>query len=263
MAKPLLHISDLHVSVDGKDILKGVSLDIEPGKIYALMGPNGSGKSTLSYAIAGHPKYQITSGKIEIDGEDVTAASPDERAKKGVFLSFQYPKSIPGVSIANFLRQAYQAVKGEEIRVFDFQKKLKEKMEMLQMPTDFMKRHVNEGFSGGEKKKAEILQALVLEPKVIIMDETDSGLDVDALKIVAEGVQKLAGPDVAVILITHYFKILQYLKPDEVHVLKHGEMVASGGSELADQIESQGFDGFGSAKPGAPQSSDSPFLVLD
>lgn len=262
MAKPLISIKDLQVSVDENLILKGVSLDIEPGKVYALMGPNGSGKSTMSYAIAGHPKYQITGGSIHCNGKDITEASPDERAKQGIFLSFQYPKSIPGVSIANFLRQAYQAVKGEEIRVFEFQKKLKEKMAMLDMPTDFMKRHVNEGFSGGEKKKAEILQALILEPKVIIMDETDSGLDVDALKVVAEGVQKLAGPDVAVILITHYFKILQYLKPDEVHVLKRGELVASGGSELADQIENQGFDGFGPSAP-KTEKNDSPFLVLD
>jgi len=262
MAKPLLSIKDLQVSVDENPILKGVSLDIEPGKVYALMGPNGSGKSTMSYAIAGHPKYQITGGSIHCNEQDITEASPDERAKQGIFLSFQYPKSIPGVSIANFLRQAYQAVKGEEIRVFEFQKKLKEKMAMLDMPTDFMKRHVNEGFSGGEKKKAEILQALILEPKVIIMDETDSGLDVDALKVVAEGVKKLAGPDVAVILITHYFKILQYLKPDEVHVLKRGELVASGGSELAEKIESQGFDSFGPSTP-KTEKNDSPFLVLD
>lgn len=264
MTKKSLQIENLHVSIEGKEILKGVSLDIEPGKIYALMGPNGSGKSSLSYALAGHPKYQVTEGKISFEGEEITNASPDERAQKGLFLSFQYPKSIPGVTLSNFLRAAYKAIKKEEIRVFDFQKILKAKMEKLQIPKSFMKRFVNEGFSGGEKKKAEILQALILDPKVIIMDETDSGLDVDALKIVAEGVKTLAGPDTSVILITHYFKILEYLTPDIVHVLKNGELVATGGSELAENIEKNGFDQFASSEiqEEIEESSD-PFMVLD
>lgn len=265
MKDNLLHIEDLHVSVDGKEIIKGVSLDIEAGKIYALMGPNGSGKSTLSYTIAGHPKYKVTKGKIELEGEDITAAKPDLRAQKGLFLSFQYPKSIPGVSISNFLRSSYKAVKKKEIRVLDFQKKLKEKMELLHIPKNFMDRPVNEGFSGGEKKKAEMLQAMILEPKIIIMDETDSGLDVDALKVVAESVKKLYTPDTAIILITHYFKILQYLTPHVVYVLKDGELVASGGAPLAEQIETNGFDGIGSErKAKAPLTkNENPFLVLD
>lgn len=269
MKKHLLQIENLHVTVDEKEIIKGVSLEIEPGKIYALMGPNGSGKSTLSYTIAGHPKYQVTKGKILLNGEDVTHVKPDERAQKGIFLSFQYPKSIPGVSVANFLRAAYKAVKKVEIRVLDFQKKLKEKMEILHIPKDFMERSVNEGFSGGEKKKMEMLQAMMLEPKVIIMDETDSGLDVDALKVVGESAKKLLTPDTAVVLITHYFKILEYLTPHVVYVLKEGQMVASGGAPLAEQIEETGFDGIGEEAPKLKKKtmpkkkSENPFLVLD
>jgi Fe-S cluster assembly ATP-binding protein len=266
MAKPFLKIDDLHVSIEDNEILKGVSLDIEAGKTYALMGPNGSGKSSLSYALAGHPKYIVTKGKISFEGEEITQASPDLRAQKGIFLSFQYPKSIPGVTVSNFLRAAYKAVKKEDIRVFDFQKKLKAKMEQLHIPKSFMKRFVNEGFSGGEKKKAEILQALILEPKVIIMDETDSGLDVDALKVVAEGVKTLAGPNTAVILITHYFKILEYLTPDVVHVLKQGELVSSGGAELAEEIEKTGFDRFETSEAAESELSEiggDPFMVLD
>lgn len=262
----MLSIKDLHVSIEDNEILKGVSLDFKPGQVTALMGPNGSGKSSLSYAIAGHPKYQVTSGKITLDGKDLLEMSPDQRAQSGIFLSFQYPKSIPGVTLANFLRAAYKAVKQEDIRVFEFQKRLKKKMEELDIAPEFMNRFVNEGFSGGEKKKAEILQAMILEPKVIIMDETDSGLDVDALKVVAKGVQALAGPDTSIILITHYFKILEYLTPDVVHVLKSGKNVETGGADLAKKIESNGFDGFGAER--APQSEKSernanPFMVLD
>jgi len=238
----MLTITDLHVSVEGKEILKGISFQIQPGIVYALMGPNGSGKSTLANALAGHPKYKVTKGDIQLLGENLNSLTPDLRAKKGLFLSFQYPKSIPGVTMSNFLRAAYKAVKKEDIRVFDFQKKLKEKMAMLDMPGDFADRFVNEGFSGGEKKKAEILQAMMLEPKLIIMDETDSGLDVDALRIVAEGVKKLVRPDTAILLITHYFRILKYLKPDEVVVLKGGKIAAQGGSELAQKIEESGFE---------------------
>lgn len=262
MNQPLLQLQNLQVSIEQKQILKGVSIDFEPGKIYALMGPNGSGKSSLSYSIAGHPKYKVTDGKILFQGEDVTELSPDERARRGIFLSFQYPKSIPGVTMANFLRSARQAVTGEEIRVFDFQKKLKVHMDTLGIPKSFMNRFVNEGFSGGEKKKAEMLQALVLQPKLIIMDETDSGLDVDALKIVAEGVQTLAGPDTTIILITHYFKILQYLTPDAVHVLKSGELVASGGADIAQKIESDGFDSFKTSEP-EPIVEEDPFTVIE
>jgi len=268
MNHSLLQIENLHVSIDGKEILKGVSIDIEPGKIYALMGPNGSGKSTLSYTLAGHPKYQVTNGKILFDGKDITTSKPDDRAQQGIFLSFQYPKSIPGVSVSNFLRVAYKAVKKQDIRVLDFQRKLKEKMELLHIPREFMDRSVNEGFSGGEKKKAEILQAMMLEPKVIIMDETDSGLDVDALKVVAEGAKKLLTPDTAVILITHYFRILQYLTPHVVYVLKEGELVATGGAPLAEEIEQKGFDGIGEKiskpkKQEPKEKSGNPFLVLD
>ena len=245
MTQKFLQIKDLTVTVEGKEILKKVSLEMEKGKVYALMGPNGSGKSTLSSVIMGHPKYRVESGKIFFRGEDITLLSPDERAKRGLFLSFQYPKSIPGVSLSNFLRAAYRSLKDEQLRVFQFKKMMKEKMNLLSIPEGFLDRAVNEGFSGGEKKKAEILQAMVLDPQVIIMDETDSGLDVDAMKVVGEGVKKLLCPDKAVILITHYFKILKYLQPDRVFVLKHGELVAEGGAELAEKIEKEGFVGFG------------------
>ncbi|MDP2691229.1 MAG: Fe-S cluster assembly ATPase SufC [bacterium] len=255
MKKPLLQITNLHVQVEDKEIIKGISLDLQPGRITALMGPNGSGKSTLSYALSGHPRYKITQGSILLDGEDITDLGPDIRSQKGLFLSFQYPQSIPGVSLSNFLRAAYNAVKKEEIRVFDFQKMLREKAEQLDVPADFLKRFVNEGFSGGEKKKVEILQALVLEPKVIIMDETDSGLDVDALKLVAEGARKLLTPNSAILLITHYSHILNYLSPDVVTVLKKGEIVATGGAELAQEIEAKGFDGFGGMEQDKPKSS--------
>ena len=263
MKNPLLNIDNLKVSVDNNEILKGVSLQLESGKIYALMGPNGSGKSSLSYTVAGHPKYKVDQGNIFFEGEDITQLPPDLRAQKGIFLSFQYPKSIPGVTVANFLRAAYQAVKKEDVRVYDFQKRLKQKMDQLHIPHSFMNRFVNEGFSGGEKKKAEMLQALVLEPKLIIMDETDSGLDVDALKTVAEGIQTLAGPKTTIVLITHYFKILEYLTPDEVHVLKSGQIVESGGVELANSIEAIGFDSFKNADETAAASNEDPFLVLD
>jgi len=269
MKKTLLQIENLHVTVDDKEILKGISLQIEPGKIYALMGPNGSGKSTMSYTIAGHPKYHVTKGKILFEGKDITDAKPDERAQKGLFLSFQYPKSIPGVSVANFLRAAYKAVKKQDIRVLDFQKKLREKMELLHIPREFMERSVNEGFSGGEKKKMEMLQAMMLEPKVIIMDETDSGLDVDALRVVGESAKKLLTKDTAVVLITHYFRILEYLTPHVVYVLKDGNVVASGGAPLAEQIEANGFEGLGEEAPKLKnktlpkKKSGNPFLVLD
>lgn len=266
MPTPLLQIENLHVSVENKEILKGISLEFLPGKIYALMGPNGSGKSTLASALAGHPKYQVTQGKMLVSGEEMTHLSADLRAQKGLFLSFQYPKNIPGVTLSNFLRAAYKAVKKKEMRVFEFQKLLKEKMDLLEIPRGFMDRFVNEGFSGGEKKKAEILQALVLEPKVILLDETDSGLDVDALKIVAEGIQKLINPSTTILLITHYFRILQYLRPDVVHILKEGSIVASGGASLAQSIEDQGFDSIlikGNEKQRSLLENMNPLFVLD
>lgn len=240
--KPLLSLKNIHVSVEKNEILNEVSLDIEKGKIFALMGPNGSGKSTLASVIAGHPKYHLNSGKIIFAGEDITDLSPEQRARKGVFLSFQYPKSISGVSIAQFLRTAYQAVHQKETRVFEFRKKLHEKMELLDMPKSFADRSVNEGFSGGEKKKNEILQALVLEPKLLIMDETDSGLDIDALQDVAKGVKTLIKSGTTVLLITHYNRVLQYLEPDHVAILKDGQLIKTGGPRLARQIEKKGFD---------------------
>lgn len=239
--KILLSVQDLHVSSPDKEILKGVSLSLAPGKIYALMGPNGSGKSTLANTLAGHPSYRITHGEIFLKGKNISHVSPEIRAKQGLFLSFQYPKSIPGVSITNFLRMAYKAVKKKDLRVFEFQKKLKNTMDLLEIPSTFMERSVNEGFSGGEKKKMEILQAMILEPQVMILDETDSGLDIDALRIVAEGIKKLIKKDTTILLITHYYRILKYLSPDHVFIMQEGNIVESGGKELAARIEESGF----------------------
>lgn len=241
MSKSLLKIKNLHVTVEGKEILKGVSLNLEAGKIHALMGPNGSGKSTLAYAIVGHPKYKVKKGEIIFEGKNITKAKPDIRAKMGIFLSWQNPKSIPGISMSNFLRTAYKEVRQADIRVFDFHKKMTSKMKTLNIPLSFMERSVNEGFSGGEKKKSEILQAMILEPKVVIMDETDSGLDVDALKIVAKSVKQLLTPNTTILLITHHCRILHYLQPDIVQVMKAGKIVAKGDSKLAKEIEKKGF----------------------
>lgn len=237
----MLEIQDLFVKVEEKEILKGVSLSLEQGKITALMGPNGSGKSTLAYTIVGHPKYQVCSGMIRYRGEDITAMRPDIRAQKGIFLSFQYPRGIPGVSVSNFLLASYKAVKQKDMRVFAFQNKLKNKMEELNIPHSFLDRSINEGFSGGEKKKMEILQAMILEPTLLILDETDSGLDIDALKIVAQGIQKLISPERSILLITHYDRILEYITPDEVHIMHEGKMIRSGGRNLASEIEKKGF----------------------
>lgn len=239
----LLDISDLKVSVDGKDVLKGIDLTVEAGKVVVIMGPNGSGKSTLANTLAGHPKYSVTGGQVAFRGQDLLGLGPDERARQGVFLSFQYPKEIPGVSMSNFLRMAWKSVHGKDISVFDFHKKLRQAMEVLHFDQKFADRNVNEGFSGGEKKKAEILQAMMLEPMLLILDETDSGLDVDALKVVAEGVVKLRTAGRAILLVTHYMRILDYLKPDVVHVMKNGRIVESGGAELAEKIEAEGFGG--------------------
>jgi Fe-S cluster assembly ATP-binding protein len=241
-----LKIENLHVSVDGKEILKGINLDIKQGEIHALMGPNGSGKSTLSFAIMGHPKYEITKGNVILDGKNVLEMSVDERARAGLFLSFQYPSEIAGVTLANFLRTAYNETKNhgktKKVNVLDFMKLLYLKMELLKMDKEFAKRNLNVGFSGGEKKRCEILQMAILEPKFGILDETDSGLDVDALRIVATGVKELIGPNLGVLIITHYQRILHYIKPDHVHIMMNGKIVKSGDYTLAEEIETKGYE---------------------
>jgi Fe-S cluster assembly ATP-binding protein len=248
-----LEIKDLHatVSTDSGDseILRGVSLTVESGTTSAIMGPNGSGKSTLAYVIAGHPKYTVTSGSITLDGEDVLAMSVDERARAGLFLAMQYPVEIPGVSVSNFLRTSITSLKGEAPKLRTWTKDMKEAMTELQMDSSFAARNVNEGFSGGEKKRHEILQLGLMEPKIAILDETDSGLDVDALKIVSEGVNRFQEKtDAGVLLITHYTRILKYIKPDVVHVFVDGRIVETGGPELADSLEADGYERFSVAK---------------
>ncbi|MBI3034232.1 Fe-S cluster assembly ATPase SufC [Candidatus Woesearchaeota archaeon] len=242
MIMPTLEIRDLKVSVDGKRILNGISISVDKGEIAALMGPNGSGKSTLAYALMGHPRYRIDSGSIFIDGKGITAATPTERAMSGLFLSFQYPSEIPGVAVESFLRAAYNSVKGKKSGVMEFHNILAENLAMLKMAPEFSQRHLNEGFSGGEKKKMEILQMSVLQPKMAILDETDSGLDIDALKTVAEGIKRLLNPGLGVLLITHYQRILNYVTPDNVYVMMDGKIVKSGGKELATKIEADGYD---------------------
>jgi Fe-S cluster assembly ATP-binding protein len=237
-----LKIENLYVNVEGKEILKGVDLEIDLGKVHVLMGPNGSGKSTLANVLMGNPNYEVVRGKIFLDGEDITELSTDERAKKGLFLSFQYPEEITGVTLSNFLRTAYNSVKGENLDVVQFHKKLKEKMEELKMDESFRKRYVNEGFSGGEKKRSEILQMAILEPKYAILDETDSGLDADAIKIVGESVDKMKSEERGILVITHYNRILRYISPDKVHILIDGKIVKEGEKELAEEIEENGFD---------------------
>ncbi|MBI2581082.1 Fe-S cluster assembly ATPase SufC [Candidatus Woesearchaeota archaeon] len=239
-----LQIKDLHVEVEGKEILKGVSLDVSKGEVVALMGPNGAGKSSLGCALLGHPAYKVTAGQIILEGEDVTKLPTNERAKKGLFLSFQYPSEVPGVSMANFLRTAINSRRDKKnpIPVAEFIKQLKEIMKMLKMDESFMHRYLNEGFSGGEKKRAEILQMAMLKPGMAILDETDSGLDVDSLKVVAEGINKLMNPGMGILLITHYQRILNYIKPNKVYVMMNGKIVKSGGAELVHQIESQGYE---------------------
>ena len=239
---PLLQVKDLHVEVEGKQILNGVNLEIKPGEIHALMGPNGSGKSTLSNALMGHPKYIVTKGTIHYQGEDITGLSADQRARKGMFLAFQYPTAIPGVSVTNFLRTVLKAVRGAEVAVKDFRKELKEKMELLEMRDSFAGRYVNDGFSGGEKKRLEILQMALMKPKLALLDETDSGLDIDALQVVSEGINRLRGPDIGMLVITHYQRLLNYVQPDVVHVLVAGRIAQSGGKELALELESKGYE---------------------
>ena len=240
-----LSINNLHASLeDGTEILKGVSLDIPKGEVHAIMGPNGSGKSTLSKVIAGHEGYEVTDGGVTLDGEDILEQGVDERSRAGIFLAFQYPAEVPGVSNANFIRAALQArlPEGEEIDAVAYYKDLYEKMDLLEMDRKFTARAVNEGFSGGEKKRNEILQMMMLEPKYCIMDETDSGLDIDALKIVARGVNAMRTTDRGFLLITHYQRLLDYIKPDHVHVMAEGKIVKSGGPELALELEEQGYD---------------------
>lgn len=239
-----LVIEDLHVSVEGNEIIKGLSLEVKAGEVHAIMGPNGSGKSTLAYTLMGHPRYDVTEGSVTLDGEDLLDMEPDERARAGLFLAFQYPTEIEGVTVANFLRTAINARRGpgNEISVSEFAKKLREKMELLDMDPSFAQRYLNDGFSGGEKKRNEILQMAMLEPTFAIMDETDSGLDIDALQIVSNGVNQLKGPHMGVIVITHYQRILRYLEPDFVHVLVDGRIVRSGGKELAEELEEKGYD---------------------
>jgi Fe-S cluster assembly ATP-binding protein len=242
MSDATLLIEDLHVNVDDKEILHGLDLKVEQGKVHALMGPNGSGKSTLAYALAGHPRYRITGGAATFKGTDVLSLTPDERAKLGIFLAMQYPVEVPGVSVTNFLRTAVNAVKGQDVPVRQFAKELREQMRLLQMDPKFAERSLNEGFSGGEKKRHEILQMALLGPQLAILDETDSGLDIDALKVVSEGVNRLRGPDLGVLLITHYTRILRYIAPDHVHVMVAGRIAESGGPELADELEEQGYE---------------------
>lgn len=246
MTDSLLVIKNLHASVDGNEILKGIDLTINPGEVHAIMGPNGSGKSTLSKVLAGHPSYEVTGGEITYQGKNLLELAPDERARAGVFLAFQYPVEVPGVSNAQFLRLAYNEkmkhLGEEELDPLEFKDLLKERAEIVEMEASFMNRSVNEGFSGGEKKRNEILQMAVLEPKLAILDETDSGLDIDALRIVAGGVNKLKNASNGIILVTHYQRLLNYIVPDFVHVLAGGRIVKEGGKELALELEAKGYD---------------------
>ena len=243
-----LEIKDLHVSIEDKEILTGLSLTIKQGEIHAIMGPNGTGKSTLAYTLMGHPNYTVTGGEVLLDGENVLDMEPDERSRAGIFLAFQYPVAIPGVTVANFLRSAINSRRRAEnpedkgMPIPEFRKMLKERMDALKMDHTFAGRYLNDGFSGGEKKRAEILQMATLKPRFAILDETDSGLDIDALRIVSEGVNALAGPELGVLVITHYQRLLNYIKPHFVHVMMGGRIVESGGPELALHLEDQGYD---------------------
>jgi Fe-S cluster assembly ATP-binding protein len=237
-----LEIQNLHVRTEEREILHGVDLVIEKGETHALMGPNGSGKSTLANTLMGNPAYEITEGRVLLEGEDITEADPDDRAKAGLFLAFQYPVSIPGVSVANFLRTAINAKREDPIKVKEFGQLLKKNMEILRIDREFTSRYLNDGFSGGEKKRAEILQLAMLEPSYAVLDETDSGLDIDALRIVSDGVNALRGPNMGSLIITHYTRILGYVRPDFVHIMLNGRIVQEGGAELADTLEEKGYD---------------------
>jgi Fe-S cluster assembly ATP-binding protein len=245
-------MKNLHVAIeDGTEIVRGVDLAVNTNEVHAVMGPNGSGKSTLAYALMGHPAYEVTQGEILLDGENMVEMEADERAQKGVFLAFQYPHAVPGVTVTNFLRSAVNAIRkakngGEDdpIAIKEFRTQLTEAMDSLRVPREMMSRYLNEGFSGGEKKRVEILQMAMLRPRIAVLDETDSGLDIDALKIVAAGVQQLVGPDMGALVITHYQRILDYIEPDFVHVFVDGRIVESGGPELAHRLEAEGYDAF-------------------
>jgi Fe-S cluster assembly ATP-binding protein len=248
---PDLEIRNLHAAIDGSEILRGIDLEMSRGQIHAIMGPNGSGKSTLANVLMGHPAYEVTDGQITFEGADVLELEPDERSRMGLFLAFQYPSAIPGVTVANFLRMAVNAHRrspeGDEnpIRIPEFRKLLQENMEMLKIDRSMSSRYLNDGFSGGEKKRMEMLQMAVLQPRLAILDETDSGLDIDALRIVSDGVNRLAGPELGVLVITHYSRLLRYIKPDVIHVLVNGRMVRTGGPELADELERDGYAPYG------------------
>jgi Fe-S cluster assembly ATP-binding protein len=246
-----LIIRNLHASIDGADILRGVDLELSRGEVHAIMGPNGSGKSTLAHVLMGHPSYEVTEGEVEFMGEQVLELDPDERSRLGLFLAFQYPSAVPGVTVANFLRMAVNAHRrtpdGEDnpIRIPEFRKLLQENMEQLKIDRTMTSRYLNDGFSGGEKKRMEMLQMAVLRPQIAILDETDSGLDIDALRIVADGVNGLVGPEMGALVITHYSRLLKYIQPDHIHVLVGGRVVRSGGPELADELERDGYTPYG------------------
>jgi len=237
-----LEIQNLHVRIEEREILHGVDLKVSKGETHALMGPNGSGKSTLANTIMGNPNYEVTEGRIVFNGEDMTEADPDERARAGLFLAFQYPATIPGVSVANFLRLAVNARRDEPMKVKDFGKYMRENVDLLKIDPSFVSRYLNEGFSGGEKKRAEILQLAMLKPEIAVLDETDSGLDIDALRIVSDGVNALSGPGMGSLIITHYTRILNYVRPQFVHIMLDGRIVREGGPELADKLEEHGYD---------------------
>jgi Fe-S cluster assembly ATP-binding protein len=252
----LLKLENLHVALeDGTEIVKGVDLEVDTNEVHAIMGPNGSGKSTLAYALMGHPAYEITEGQLYFDGEDVTEMGADERAQRGLFLAFQYPHAIPGVTVTSFLRSAINAVRkarnkgvDDPIAIPEFRKELLGEMDRLKVSRELASRYLNDGFSGGEKKRVEILQMAMLKPRIAVLDETDSGLDIDALRVVASGVNELVGPEMGALVITHYQRILNYVKPDHVHVFVDGRIVESGGAELAEKLESDGYDPFIPAK---------------
>jgi Fe-S cluster assembly ATP-binding protein len=256
-----LQITGLHASVEGKEILKGVDLEVSQGETHALMGPNGSGKSTLAYTLMGHPKYKVTSGQVLIDGESILGLTPDKRVKKGLFLAFQYPISVQGVSMFSFLRAAYNNSRppgSETPTIFEFREVVAERLKMLNMDQSFLNRYLNEGFSGGEKKRAEILQMALMQPKFAVLDETDSGLDIDALRIVAEGINKVSGPQMGTLLITHYQRILKYVKPQYVHVMFEGRIIRSGGEDLSRLLEEKGYNWIQGYKEEEPLAQQNP-----
>jgi Fe-S cluster assembly ATP-binding protein len=249
-----LQITNLHASIEGSEILRGLDLEMSRGEVHAIMGPNGSGKSTLAHVLMGHPAYEVTDGEVIFEGTDVLELEPDERSRLGIFLAFQYPSAVPGVTVANFLRMALNAHRrtpeGDEnpIRIPEYRKLLQENMEILKIDRSMTSRYLNDGFSGGEKKRMEMLQMAMLRPRLAILDETDSGLDIDALRIVADGVNRLSGPDLGVLVITHYSRLLRYIKPDVVHVLVNGRIVETGGPEVADKLENDGYVPYGVAE---------------